>query len=121
MPAGAVAWQTRASNLALVETIAAGRSLSCPDLTAPGFDPTTPSERMLAALLAIGPQVMASGYASMTVDGMLVQFRSLDEYFRALASTRQQVAEEKAALSPCEGGTGARGNRRRILARFTTP
>lgn len=123
LPAGVVAWQMGVELGATKRTIAAGRSLSCPNIGLAGadFDPTTPAERMLAALLAIGPTIMASGYATMAVDGMTVEFRSLDEYNRALAIARDQVAAEQARLGPCEtaGGNGATGNRRRVLVRFT--
>jgi len=125
MPPGVVAWQTSSTLLPRVNVIAAGRSLSCPNLAlaGPDFDPTTPAERMLEALLAIGPTIMTSGYATMSVDGMTVEFRSLDEYNRALAIARDQVAAEQARLGPCEtaGGNGAGGNRRRVLVRFTEP
>jgi len=120
LPPGVVGWQTTATLLPSVNVIAAGRSLSCVNiaLAGAGYDPTTPAERMLAALLRIGPTIMASGYAAMSVDGMPVEFRSLDEYNRALSFARDQVAAERA---PCEIGPGSTGNRRRILARFTSP
>jgi hypothetical protein len=120
LPAGPIVWQIRAQRgFTENAVILSGRSTACPSIGSEAFSALTPAERMLAALEAIGPQIAASGYASMTVDGVLVQFRSLDEYFRALAAARDLVAAEKNSASCVNGCAGSGGNRRRVLVRFS--
>jgi hypothetical protein len=76
---------------------------------------------MLAALEAIGPAVLANGYAEMEVDGAKSVFRSLDEYFRALNSARAAVQAERDAAAMGECGGGSKGNRKKIKAVFVKP
>jgi hypothetical protein len=117
---GPVAWQIKANQgLTIGPTFMAGRSLVCPLVTGDGYDPRTWAERMLAALEAIGPTIMASGYASMTVDGIAYQYQTTDAWLRAIGYFRDLVAAEQARLDPCQTANGKRGNRRLIKVRFS--
>jgi hypothetical protein len=77
MPPGQVNWQIQAFMSPVVTTLATGSSLSCPNLTLVpvDFDPLSYAQRIYQALLVIGPSLMATGYASMEVDGMRTEFR----------------------------------------------
>jgi hypothetical protein len=116
--AGVNLWSMRAINGVDGRTVAAGRTLVTAGLSSGPIETLTWAERMLAALKAIGPTLMANGYAEMDVDGAKTVFRSLDEYFKALAGIEERVRLEEDARPRCDGKTG---NRRRILAVFTPP
>ena len=123
MPAGSVAWQVWAKRTDEGTVLGSGRSTVCPSLDAagPGFDPRTPAERWLDALIAVGPAILAGGYQTLEMAGRRAELRSLDEYQRALNAARAAVNEERAAGTACMGGTTKTGNRKRILAHFTSP
>jgi hypothetical protein len=120
---GVNAWSFRVKDAALVShTLCNGRTIVLASLetTAPG-SVLTPAEKTLAALEAIGPEVMANGYAEMEVDGGKAVFRSLDEYFRALGAAREAVKMERDAAIAGACGTAPKGNRRKILSVFVKP
>lgn len=122
LAAGPVTWQQMLTRVEEVVLASSGRSTVCPNIATAGtWNPLTPAERWLEALLAIGPTMLAGGRSLMTVDGMTSQFRSLDEYNRALKAARQAVIDEKAAGGACFPGAPGKASGNRILARFTSP
>lgn len=115
---GVNAWAMRVFNGVDSHTVAVGRTVLTAVIGSGPAEVLTWAERMLAALQAIGPAIMANGYAEMDFDGARSVFRSLDEYLKALASMEQRVLDERDAAPRCDGKTG---NRRKILAVFTPP
>lgn len=105
------AWEMRVTKGAKVHTIARGRVnvLASLGTSAPAAL-ETPAERYLAALEAIGPSIMANGYAEMELNGDRATFRNLDEYHRALKAARQAVIDQRRA-----------GRRKKVNVRFTRP
>ena len=105
------AWEMRVTKGTKVHTIARGRVNVLASLaTAAPTTLQTPAERYLAALEAIGPSIMANGYAEMELNGDRATFRNLDEYNRALKAARQAVINQRRA-----------GRRKSINVRFTRP
>ena len=105
------AWAMRVTKGSKAFTIARGRTkVLAPLSTTAPTALTTPAERYLAALDALGPAVMATGYAEMDFDGARATFRSLDEYNRALKAARQAVNDQRRS-----------GRSKKVHVRFTRP
>jgi len=117
--AGPNAWEMRFTSGLEAKTALPGRTMVNPSLaSAPPGNVLTPAEEYLAALIALGPSVMANGYAEMKVDGAEAVYMSRDEYRRELKAARQDVLNEQAARPRCDGKTGSG---RLILTKFVTP
>ena len=117
---GLNAWEMRVAKAPDAHTVCGGRTLVSRSLfSAPPDEVLTPAERYLAALLAIGPSVMATGFAEMEVDGARVRFTSLEDYNKALASAREAVRREEAGLPSC--GARPAGNPNKVNVHFTQP
>ena len=92
---GHQAWVIRASMGDNLHTLGSGRLTVNPSLLdlAPA-ELGTVAAQYLAALEAIGPTIMATGYAEMELDGGHVVFRTLKDYSEALKFARGQVLAE---------------------------